>query len=134
MTQRKTQERYLGELLNPSEKDVTPQIRNAWAAEAHNRLSQPLYCLAFAMIALAAILRGRRQRGALAMRLTAASLAAAALRIAGYGVAGPASSHPALFALFYLIPLLGAALALAVLMGYSPTALLARRAITGAPA
>jgi lipopolysaccharide export system permease protein len=134
MTQRKTQERYLGELLNPPEKDVTPQIRNAWAAEAHNRLSQPLYCLAFAMIALAAILRGRRQRGALAMRLTAASLAAAALRIAGYGVAGPASSHPALFALFYLIPLLGAALALAVLMGYSPTALLARRAITGAPA
>jgi lipopolysaccharide export system permease protein len=134
MTQRKTQERYLGELLNPSEKDVTPQIRNAWAAEAHNRLSQPLYCLAFAMIALAAILRGRRQRGALAMRLTAASLAAAALRIAGYGVAGPASSHPAMFALFYLIPLLGAALALGVLMGYSPTALLARRATTGAPA
>ena len=71
-------------------------IRNAYLAEAHNRLSQPLYCLAFAMIALAAILRGRRQRGALAMRLTMASLAAAAVRIAGYGVAGPASSHPAL--------------------------------------
>jgi hypothetical protein len=80
------------------------------------------------MIALAAILRGRRQRGALAIRLTAASLAAAALRIAGYGLVGPASSHPALFALFYLIPLLGAALALAVLMGYSPAALRPRRA------
>ena len=129
MTLRKTQERYLGELFNPPEKQgVTPQIRNAWLAEAHNRLSQPLYCLAFAMIALAAILRGRRQRGALAFRLTAASLAAAALRIAGYGLAGPASSHPALFALFYLIPLMGAALALAVLMGYSPAALWPRRA------
>jgi hypothetical protein len=68
------------------------------------------------------------------MRLTAASLAAAALRIAGYGVSGPASSHPSLFALFYLIPLLGAALALAVLMGYSPRALMARRAASGAPA
>jgi lipopolysaccharide export system permease protein len=125
---RKPNERYLNELLNPSEKDgVTPQIRTAWLAEAHSRLSQPLYCLAFAMIALAAIMRGRRQRGALAIRLTAASLAAAALRIAGYGVAGPASSHPALFALFYLIPLFGTAIALAVLMGYSPAALWQRR-------
>jgi len=73
-------------------------------------------------------MRGRRQRGALAIRLTAASLAAAGLRIAGYGVAGPASSHPVLFALFYLIPLFGTAIALAVLMGYSPAALWHRRA------
>ena len=68
------------------------------------------------------------------MRLTMASLAAAAVRIAGYGVAGPAASHPALNILFYLIPLLGAALALGVLMGYSPRALLARRQIAGMPA
>jgi lipopolysaccharide export system permease protein len=125
--QRQTSERFLGELLHPTDPALTPRIRNAYLAEAHNRLSQPLYCLAFAMIALAAILRGRRQRGALAMRLTVASLAAAAVRIAGYGVAGPASSHPALVALFYLIPLLGGGLALMVLMGYSPSAFLARR-------
>jgi hypothetical protein len=90
--------------------------------------------LAFAMIALAAILRGRRQRGALAMRLTGASLAAAALRIAGYGVAGPASSHPTLFVFFYLIPLIGAGLAWLVLMGWSPAALIARRSTAGAAA
>jgi lipopolysaccharide export system permease protein len=127
-TLRRTKERYLGELLNPKEKEgVTQQIRNAWAAEAHDRLSQPLYCLAFGMIALAAILRGRRQRGALAMRLTAAALAAALLRIAGYGVAGPASSHPALFPLFYLIPLIGMGLALAVLTGKNPGTFFARR-------
>ena len=126
---RKTNERYLNELLYPSEtQGVTPRIRTAWLAEAHSRLSQPLYCLAFAMIALAAILRGRRARGALAMRLTRAALAAAALRIAGYGVAGPASSYPALFVLFYLIPLLGTALALGVLMGYSPRAIFRRHA------
>ncbi|HWY61277.1 MAG TPA: LPS export ABC transporter permease LptF [Rhizomicrobium sp.] len=135
LTLRKTQERYLGELLNPPEtQGVTPQIRKAWAAEAHNRLSQPLYCLAFAMIALAAILRGRRQRGALAMRLTAASLAATGLRIAGYGLAGPASSHPSLYVLFYLIPLLGTALAFAVLMGYGPAARKARRDPAGVAA
>jgi lipopolysaccharide export system permease protein len=94
---------------------VTPETRLAWAAEAHDRLSQPLYCLAFGMIALAAILRGRRQRGALAMRLSIAAVAAGLLRIAGYGVAGPASSHAALFPLFYLIPLIGMGLAMAVL-------------------
>ncbi len=132
---RKASERYLGELLYPPEKiGVTQQIRTAWLAEAHNRLSQPLYCLAFAMIALAAILRGRRARGALAMRLGGAALAAAALRIAGYGVVGPASSHPPLFALFYVLPLLGTGLALAVLMGYSPRAIFQRRTPAGAAA
>lgn len=124
--QRQTNERFLSELLNP-DSSLTQKIRNSYLAEAHNRLSQPLYCLAFAMIALAAILKVRRQRSALAKRLTMAALAAAAVRIAGYGVAGPASSHPALIVLFYIIPILGTGLALAVLMGYSPAAILARR-------
>jgi len=124
--QRQTNERFLGELLHP-DPALPEKIRNSYLAEAHNRLSQPLYCLAFAMIALAAILKVRRQRSALAKRLTVAALAAAAVRIAGYGVAGPASSHPALIILFYVIPLLGTGLALAVLMGYSPAAILARR-------
>ncbi len=115
----KTNERYLGELLSPSEKNLSEKTRNAFLAEAHSRLSQPLYCLAFALISLAAILRGRRQRGALALRLTMAALAAAAVRIAGYGIAGPAASHPALNILFYLVPLLGAGLPLLMLMGYS---------------
>ncbi len=130
--QRQTSERYLGELLNPTDPSLTQRTRNAYLAEAHNRISQPLYCLAFAMIALATILRGRRQRGALALRLTIASLAAIAVRIAGYGLTGPASNHPALVILFYLIPLLGAGLALLVLMGYSPSAILARRRATEA--
>lgn len=134
VNQRQTSERFLGELLNPSDPSLPQRIRNTYLAEAHNRLSQPLYCLAFAMIAMAAIMRGRRQRGALAMRLTMASLAAAAVRIAGYGVSGPASGHPVLIAFFYIIPLLGAGLALAVLMGYSPSAILARRRAIEAPA
>ena len=133
-TVRHTQERYLGELFNPPEKEgVTPQTRIGWLAEAHSRLSQPLYCLAFAMIALATILRGRRQRGALAIRLTTASLAAAGLRMAGYGMTGLASGHPALFALFYLIPLAGTGIALLVLVGAGP-ALLQRPRQQGAPA
>lgn len=126
-SQRQTNERSLIELLRPRETNLPQAIRAAYLAEANNRLSQPLYCLAFAMIALAAVMRGRRQRGPLAMRLTMASLAAAAVRIAGYGVVGPASSHPALNALFYVIPLLGISLAWIVLMGFSPAAILERR-------
>jgi lipopolysaccharide export system permease protein len=127
VNQRQTNERSLNELLHPKDANLPASIRTAYLAEANNRLSQPLYCLAFAMIALAAVLRGRRQRGALAMRLTMASLAAAAVRIAGYGVAGPASNHPALNVLFYVIPLLGMLLAWGVLMGFSPRAILERR-------
>ena len=79
---RKINERYLGELLWPQEQGVSQRIRNQFFAEAHNRLSQPLDCLAFALIALAAVTRGRRQRGSIALRLTLASLAAASRPIA----------------------------------------------------
>lgn len=129
----KKQERYLGELLWPPEtQGITDRIRSQFFAEAHDRLSQPLYCFAFALIALAAVVRGRRQRGSVAFRLTMASLAAIGLRIAGYGVLGMAQRTPMLVSLFYLLPLLGTAGAIAVLMGYSPTSILARRQIRAA--
>jgi lipopolysaccharide export system permease protein len=114
---RKINERYLGELLWPQEQGLTPRIRNQFFAEAHNRLSQPLNCLAFALIALAAVTRGRRQRGSIALRLTMASLVAAALPIASYGIMGLAQRHPPLVALFYLLPLVGVAGAVLVLTG-----------------
>jgi lipopolysaccharide export system permease protein len=123
---RKMNERYLGELLWPSEPAVTQRIRDQFFAAAHDRIAQPLYCIAFALIALAAVMRGRRQRGSVALRLTVASLVAAGLRIAGYGVMGLAQRHPALVEIFYLLPLLGTAGAIALLAGYSPNALMAR--------
>jgi lipopolysaccharide export system permease protein len=123
---RKKEERYLDELFWPPERGVTDRIRQQFFAEAHNRLAQPLYCLAFALIAMAAVLRGRRQRGKVALRLTVASLVAAGLRIAGYGAMGLAQRNPPLVAIFYLLPGIGAAGAIIVLMGYSPRAILAR--------
>jgi lipopolysaccharide export system permease protein len=125
-TLRKMNERYLGELFWPAEPDVTPRIRDQFFAEAHNRISQPLYCIAFALIALAAVMRGRRQRGSIALRLTIASLAAAGLRIAGYGIMGLAQRNPPLVMLFYLLPLAGTAGAIALLAGFSPESLAAR--------
>ena len=121
---RKANERYLNELLWPPEtQGVTQKIRDQFFAMAHDRLSQPLYCLTFALIALTALMRGQRQRGSIALRLTVASLAAAGLRIAGYGVMGIAQHNPSLVIAFYLLPLLGAACAIAVLAGYSLSSL-----------
>jgi lipopolysaccharide export system permease protein len=125
-SERATSERYLSELFWPSDK-LEPKVRNAYIAEGHNRLSQPLYCIAFALIALAAVLRGRRARGANAMRLAAAIAAAVAIRIAGYGVQGMAIRDPSLGVLFYLIPLIGAGLALMSLAGIDPLAWFRRK-------
>ncbi len=118
-SERATSERYLNELFWPPAK-LEPKIRNAYLAEGHNRLAQPLYCIDFALIALAAILRGRRARGANAMRISLAVAAAVGLRIAGYGVQGMAIRDPSLAMLFYLIPIIGAGLALASLAGVDP--------------
>lgn len=115
---RETAERYLNELFWPKfAKEPGPKVRNLLMAEGHNRLSEPLYCLTFALIALAAIVRGRRARGAYALRLTVASLAAGALRIMGYGARGVGARSPEFDALLYLIPLLGAALAILYISG-----------------
>ena len=116
---RATNERYLSELFWP-DKHVRPQVRAAYFAEGNNRLSQPLHCIAFGLIALAVISRGRRARGAQALRITIAVFAGAILRIAGYGIQGLATHHPIFSILFYLIPLLGAGIATAFLAGIEP--------------
>jgi lipopolysaccharide export system permease protein len=118
-SERQTNERYLGELLNP-DPNLKPRVRNAYFAEANNRISQPLYCIAFALIALAAITRGRRGRGAHLLRMTLACFAATGLRIAGYGVQGLAIGNPVLCVLFYLIPLTGIVVAILILSGGHP--------------
>ncbi|MGA9796032.1 MAG: LPS export ABC transporter permease LptF [Rhizomicrobium sp.] len=132
-----TSERYLPELLWPKlTKDPGGKLRKRYLAEANNRLAAPLYCLAFAMIALAAITRGRRGRGAYALRLTVASLFAAAIRIIGYGLQGAAGRYASLNILMYALPLFGAAVALIDIAGFDLGALFERLRATphGEPA
>ncbi len=121
-TGRDTNELYLPELFWPGNPALTQKLRNSYFAEGNNRLTAPLYCLTFALIALLAVTRGRRTRGANAFRLTMASLIAALLRIAGYGIQGLAAAKPYAVVLFYAIPLIGAAFALAGLSGVDPLA------------
>lgn len=119
VNERAANEMFLHDLLHPDAK-LRPRTQKTYIAEAHNRLTQPLYCLAFAFIALTAVVRGRRRRGAMALRLTGATVLAVALRVAGYGVQGLATSNPVFCILFYVIPLAGAALALLAYFEWLP--------------
>jgi lipopolysaccharide export system permease protein len=124
--ERATSERFLGELFSP-DSSIKGATRAAYFAEGHNRLAQPLYCIAFGLIALAVITRGRRARGAQALRVTMAAVSAALLRIAGYGVQGLATHHPTLSMLFYFIPFFGAAIAVALMAGFDVRQLIPAR-------
>lgn len=115
-SERDTSERYLPELLDPQFSGPNQEItRGVFLAEAHNRLSAPLYCILFALVALAATAKGRMGRTSYALRLSGAALGGATLRIVGYGAQGIAARSPALCALLYLLPLAGIAIASAIL-------------------
>ncbi len=61
-----TSERYLPDLFWPKfTVKPNPRTVNIYFAEGHNRISAPFYAIAFGLIAMAAITRGRRARGAL---------------------------------------------------------------------
>jgi lipopolysaccharide export system permease protein len=113
-TERKAKEAYLGELLYPAT-TLKEKVRRTYLAEAHSRIAEPFYCIAFALIALAAVTQGRRGRGAQLLRMTIACFSAAVLRIAGYGVAGLAAGNSVFCILFYLLPAAGIATAAIVL-------------------
>jgi lipopolysaccharide export system permease protein len=113
-----TNERYLPELLYPEFKtEQQKRHYGTYIAEAHNRITAPLYCLVFALIALAAASKGQMGRTSYALRLFMATLAAATLRLLGYGVQALAARRPEMIPLLYLLPLAGAALATASLLG-----------------
>lgn len=136
-TQYDTSERYVSELLWPKATDkLDERDRDIFFAEANNRLAAPLYCIAFALIAFAAVMHGRGARSAYALRLTIASVGVAALRIVGYGAQGMAARHPPLCILLYLIPIAGGIIGYADMAGAtdSLSAALWRRPPKEAPA
>jgi lipopolysaccharide export system permease protein len=114
--ERETSERYLSELLEPQMSgDNQEARRGVYLAEAHNRLSGPLYCLAFALIALAATGKGHMLRTSYALRLSGAALLGALLRLLGYAAQGTAARNTAFLPVLYLLPLVGVIFGAAIL-------------------
>jgi lipopolysaccharide export system permease protein len=95
-------ERYLHELFWP---DGSPDdIANSdklWA-EAHDRLTMPLYAPVFVLIALAFVLSGQNRRRSRAWRVIAAVATVVAVRAAGLGFTALTAKWPILAPLMYL--------------------------------
>lgn len=107
---------YLTQLLGPSPA-VLEQAgsRGELLAEAHSRLSSPLYALAAMAMALAAILGGAFSRTGYTVRIAKAAGAFLALRIVGYGLVAASAWNGWVNVLQYLVPALATASALRLL-------------------
>lgn len=97
---------WLAELIRPSA-DMLARTgtRNELLAEAHARLSSPLYALTAMALALASVLGGEYRRTGHGGRVAMAAGVFLVARVAGYGVAAAGASNAWLAPLQYLIPI-----------------------------
>ncbi|MDY6925111.1 MAG: LptF/LptG family permease [Pseudomonadota bacterium] len=107
---------YLPQLLDPSPQDLE-RVASAGelAAEAHSRLSAPLYALLAMAMALSAILGGQFSRTGYSLRIARVAGAFLILRIIGYGIVAASAWNGWLNIFQYLLPLAGTAVALRLL-------------------
>ena len=113
---REARERYLHELFWPG--GTADDIRQAASlrAEGHQRLSSPLLTLAFAMIALAALLAGEFNRRGQVRRVLWATGAVGVTQIAYLGAFNLSATTPLAVLLVYAIPLAAAGAGLYALL------------------
>jgi lipopolysaccharide export system permease protein len=95
-------ERYLHELLNPGSSKTDRANAGALWAEAHDRLTSPIYALAFVFIGLAVTLSGKFTRLARVWRMITAIVAVLAVRAIGLGLVEITAKVPDLAFLIYL--------------------------------
>jgi len=100
---REASERYLDELLNP-ETTVPEKSRRKFFAEAHNRLSGPLYCIVFALVGVYALMGGDFNRRGYGGRIALAFGAMIGIRLPGFGLQLLTNSTPDAALAMYLWP------------------------------
>ncbi len=102
----KISDRYMHELVFP---DLTGEWERAnrkrMLAEAHYRLSTPIYNLTFMALALWAVIGGSFSRVGYMQRIAAAAAIAGAARVLGFGAQAACDNNVGLNVLQYLIPL-----------------------------
>ncbi len=104
---------YLPQLFNPDAATLeTAGSRAELLAEAHSRLSSPLYALAAMAMALAAILGGSFSRTGYSGRIAKASAVFLLVRIVGYGIVAASAWNGWLNVFQYLLPAAATVLAL----------------------
>ncbi len=108
----KASERSTLDLLAPAPDDAyAAENSNRLSAELHDRFSQPLYPLAFALIVFLFAGEPKTTRQNRNMALLSALVVAILLRTAGFGVLTLVPAMPAARYALYLVPLAGAGIA-----------------------
>lgn len=107
---------WLTQLMNPSPADLQDSgSRGELMAEAHSRMSSPLYALTAMAMALAAIMGGSFSRTGYSLRIAKAAAAFLVARVTGYGLVAASVWNVWLNPLQYLLPLGLAVFALSLL-------------------
>jgi lipopolysaccharide export system permease protein len=108
---REPRERFIHELLLPDDSPLDQQNYDKLLAEGHSRVASPLYTLAFALIALAALLSGEHNRRGHAKRIVVAVIVVVVIQSGAVFWSGIAARFPSLLLFIYLNVLVPAALA-----------------------
>jgi lipopolysaccharide export system permease protein len=115
-------ERYSTELISPdTTSDYYKSQRGMYAVELHERFSNPLYPLAFVMIAIAAAGAAHSTRQGRGPRMIAAFGAGAGLRLLGLAVNNLAVKNPAALPLLYALPAVASIIAYSMIRRQGPS-------------
>ncbi|MFT4075555.1 MAG: LptF/LptG family permease [Asticcacaulis sp.] len=99
-------DRYMHELVFPIRYDYEKTVWQKYYAEANARLANPLYNLAFVMLAIVSVLGGAFSRNGYAKRIAIAAAAAGATRILGVVMETASGAAWILNILQYVVPLI----------------------------
>lgn len=100
------QERFIGDLLHPDDSANDKFYTKALIAEAHRRLTSPLYILAYAMIGLSALLMGDFNRRGQTVRILAAISIIVVLQLVGLSLFNLSRKTLAFVPLTYALPIM----------------------------
>ena len=104
---REQSELYIQELLYPNSKmQLSDKLRRKYYAEAHNRLSGPLYSFVFALIGIYALVGGTFNRRGYGGRIALACGAVLVARLPGFALQQWTNSMPEAAVAMYVWPLL----------------------------
>jgi len=120
---RSPQERFLGELLWPEQSDkLTERRQRELIAEFNQRMVEPLYTVAFALVGLVAMLCGAFSRRGQPLRIAGAAAIVGGLQGMNFIGQDLVNQDPAFAPLVYIIPLLPIGLGIYLLQrGWRPT-------------
>jgi lipopolysaccharide export system permease protein len=102
---REASERYLPELFWP-QGEVSAKERRRFFAEAHERLTAPLYCVIFGLIGALAVVGGTFDRRGYGGRIGLAIAAFLVARLGGFGLLSLVRGTPDMWPILYVWPAL----------------------------